>query len=457
MADKPYVVISGCGKVGEKIVSMLYAEGFLIAVIDKNADRINDLVNQYDIRGIVANGASEEALKDAEIKEADMFIAVSKSDELNLLCCTLVKAIKDIPTVARVRTPVYTESVHLLKQALGITMIINPELETAIEASRILSLPAAYDVTLLGGGKAELVKFKIPPNCTYINHTISEIDNAIPGEFIIGAIHRADDSIHIPGGDFVIEANDHVSLIAPKQVVRTFFKKMGIENQKVKNCMIVGGGKASYFLAKELIKNKIVVKIIERDQETCTLLSELLPEAIIIHGDGSNEGLLLEEGLSETQAFVPFTGIDEENVILALHAKANSDAKIILKLDRGSFGRTIRGLHAGTTLSPRSITTEAIVAYARAMKSASGSKIEALYHMYDERVEVLEFRIDQTSKAINIPLKDLSLKKGTVVGFIKRDEEFIVPKGNDCIKQGDTVMIITRNLGFNNIDDILDK
>ena len=303
----------------------------------------------------------------------------------------------------------------------------------------------------------QLVKFKIPDNCSYTGHTVSEIDNSIPGQFIIPAIHRVGEGVHIPRGDFVLEAGDHVSLIAPKEVVRTFFKKMGIENPKVKNCMIIGGGKASYFLAKELIKNKIIVKIIERDMDTCNLLSDLLPEAIIIHGDGSNEGLLLEEGLRESQAFVPFTGIDEENVILALHAKANSDAKIILKLDRGSFGKTIRDLHAGTALSPRNITTEAIVAYARAMKSASGSKIEALYHMYDERVEVLEFRIDQTTKATNIPLKDLALKKGTVVGLIRRHSEFIVPKGNDCIKLGDTVMIITRNLGFKDIDDILDE
>ncbi len=457
MAERPYVVIAGCGKVGEKIVSMLYQEDFAIAVIDKNADRVSDLVNKYDIRGITGNGASEEVLRDADIRNADMFIAVSKSDELNLLFCTLVKAIKDIPTVARVRTPVYTESLHLLKKTLGITMIINPEMEAAIEASRILSLPAAYDVTVLGGGMVELVKFSLPKECLYLNRTVSEIDNAIPGQFIIAAVHRRKtDEIFIPGGDFVVEENDHISMIAPKKDVRPFFKKMGISNPKVKNCLIVGGGKASYFLAKELIKNKINVKIIERDIETCNLLSELLPDAIIIHGDGSNEGLLLEEGIQDAQAFVPFTGIDEENVILSLHAKANSSAKIILKLDRGSFEQTIRDLHAGTAISPRNITTEAIVAYARAMKSASGSKIEALYHMYDGRVEVLEFKINQASKATDILLKDLSLKKGTVVGFIRRKDEFIVPKGNDCIKLGDAVTIVTRNLGFKDIDDIID-
>ncbi len=453
----PYVIIAGCGKVGEKIVHVLNAENFSIAVIDWNAQRINDLVNQYDILGIVGNGASEEALTNADVESADLFIAVSPSDEFNLLCCALVKAMKDIPTIARVRTPVYTESVHLIKKALGTTMIINPELETAMESSRILSLPAAYDVTLLAGGKAELVKFKMPENNRFSGKSISEIDNAIPGDFIIAAIHRSNDEVYIPNGDFVLEPRDHVSLIASKKMVRTFFKEMRIENEKVKNCMIIGGGRSSYFLAKELIKNRINVKIIEKDLIKCHRLSDKLPEAIIIHGDGANEGLLLEEGLTDTQGFVAFTGIDEENVILALHAQANSNAKVIFKLDRGSFKQTLKDLHAGTTLSPRDITTEAIVAYARAMKSASGSKIETLYHMYDERVEVLEFSIDQETRVTNIPLKDLPIKDGTVIGFIRRGEQFIVPKGNDCIMQGDTVLIVTINLQFSEIDDILKK
>lgn len=455
--DKPYVVIVGCGKVGEKILDRLYAEDFLIAVIDNNAARIGDLVNKYDILGIVGNGASEDALNNADIMRADLFIAVSKSDEFNLLCCSLVKAIKGIPTIARVRTPVYNDSLHLLKSALGIKLIINPDLEAAKEAARILSLPVADDVTLLGEGKAEIVRFTLPDNCNHLNETISQIDSDIPGSFIIPVVDRPEEGIHIPRGDFVLKAGDRMTLIAPKKVVRSFFKKMRIDNPKVKNCMIIGGGYCSYFLAKELIRNKIAVKIIEIDKKRCERLTELLPEAIIINGDGANEGLLMEEGLEDSQAFVPFTGIDEENIILALHAKANSDAKIITKLDRGSFHDTISNLNAGTTLFPRNITSEAIVAYARAMKSASGSKIQALYHMYDDQVEVLEFLIDQPTKATDTPLKDLSLKKGTVVGFIKRGESFIVPKGNDCIKQGDAVMIITRNLGFKDIDDILEN
>ena len=455
--EKPYVVIVGCGKVGEKILDRLYHEDFLIAVIDNNAERVNDLVNQYDILGIVGNGASEEALNDANIMNADLFVAVSKSDEFNLLCCSLVKAIKGIPTIARVRTPVYNDSLHLLKTALGIKLIINPELEAAKEAARILSLPIADDVTLIGGGKAEIVRFTLPDNCNHLNETISQIDNDIPGSFIIPVVNRPNDGIQIPRGDFVLKAGDHISLIAPKKVVRYFFKKMKIDNPKVKNCMIIGGGYCSFFLARELIRNKIAVKIIERDKKRCEQLTEVLPEAIIINGDGANEGLLIEEGLEDSQAFVPFTGIDEENIILALHAKANSNAKIITKLDRGSFHETIANLNAGTTLFPSNITTEAIVAYARAMKSASGSKIQALYHMYDDQVEVLEFLIDNSTKATDIPLKDLSLKKGTVVGFIRRGDTFIVPKGNDCIKQGDTVMVITRIPGFKDIDDILDK
>ena len=452
----PYVVIAGCGKVGEKIVKMLFEEKFNISVIDTNANRVNDLVNQYDILGVVGNGASEDALERADVKSADLFIAVTPSDEFNLLCCALVKAVKDIPTIARVRTPVYSESVALIMKSLGITMIINPEQEAAMEAARILSLPAANDVTLLGNGKAQVVRFVMPDDNKYASHTISEIDNAIKGEFIIGAIKRGDD-VYIPDGNFTVEAGDHISLIASGEMIRTFFHKMKMENKKVKNCLIVGGGRTSYFLAKELIKNDVEVKIIEKDLIRCHRLSDVLPEAIIINGDGANEGLLLEEGLPDTQGFAAFTGIDEQNVILALHAKANSNAKVIYKLDRGNFIKTLDNLDAGTLLSPRDITSEAIIRYARAMKSASDSEIEALYHMYDEQVELLAFRIDKRSAATDIPLKELPIKKGTVVGYIRRDEQFIVPKGNDCIKVGDVVMIVSKNLGFSEIDDILTK
>ena len=454
--DSPYVVIVGCGKVGQKIVSCLYEEKFSIAVIDNDADEVADIINEYDVLGVVGNGASEQALEEADIVSADIFIAVSQSDEFNLLCCALVKSIKDIPTIARVRTPVYTDSIHLLKKSLGITMIINPELETAVEAARILNLPAAYSVTVLGGGESILSRAMVPAESKIVGKTLMEIDNMVAGDFLIPIVYRSGTDIYIPDGDFKIEAEDNIALLSTKQVAHNFYESMGFNNTKVKNCMIVGGGRTAYFLARELIKNKTKVKIIEQNIDRCKELSDLLPEAIIIHGDGSNEGLLLEEGLTDTQGFVPFTGIDEENVVLALHAKANSDAKIVLKFDRGSFIKTVRELDAGTMLFTRNITSDAIVAFARTMKSTKGSKIQSLYSMYDGKIEVLEFLIDTSSDATDTPLKDLKLKPGTVISTIRRGRRIIIPKGNDKILKGDIIDIVTTNIGLKDLDEILD-
>ncbi len=448
------VVICGCGKTGKTIVDKLYQEHFTIIVIDTDSERVNELVNKYDILGVTGNGASEETLKTAQVSQADMFIAVTSNDEFNLLCCGIVKQLSNAATIAKITKPAYTESKNLLKKTLGLTMLINPEEEAALEMSRILLLPEAYDVMTFARGQVSLARIHIPENSLIIGRSLSELDSLTASNIIVAAAYR-DNKVIIPDGSFTVQANDHITIISKKYAAKRFLSKSKIFKRKVKECLIVGGGKCAYFLAKILINQGISVKIVEKDLKHCEELSDLLPQAVIINGNGTDKGLLLEEGIGSTQAFIPITGIDEVNVMLSLHAKDNSNAKIITKQDRIGFKDAVGSLNLDSVVYPQEIATESVIRYARALKAAGNSKIEAVYHMYDDKVEALEFLIDHDSPITDVPLKDLKLKDSVNVAFINRHNKIIIPKGNDCIQQGDTVMIVSTALGLDDISQIL--
>ena len=387
------IIIVGCGKVGTTLVEQLSKEGHDIIIIDKNAKKVQEIANIYDIMGIVGNGASYSVQMDAGIEDTDLIISVTESDELNLLCCTVAKQVGDCAAIARVRTPDYSKEAGYLREKLGLAMIINPELEAAREAARILFLPSALEVNSFAHGQAELIKFAI----------------------------------------------SHI----------------GFETKQVKNTMIIGGGKAAYYLAKNLLDVGIDVKIIESNKERCEELSILLPKAIIINGDGTDQELLREEGLPYVESFVPLTGIDEENILLTLHTRQVSKAKVITKINRINFKDVIAKLDLGSVIYPRYITSEAIIAYVRARQASLDSNIETLYHMFDHRVEAIEFRVYEESAVTNIPLKDLALKKDLLFCFINRNGAIILPNGQDSIQVGDTVMVVTTHTGFNDLRDIL--
>ena len=410
--------------------------------------------NLYDIMGLVGNGASYSVQMEAGIENADLIIAVTASDELNLLCCTVAKQVGDCAAIARVRTPDYSKEAGYLREKLGLTMIINPELEASLETARILYLPTALEVNSFAHGQAEIVKFKIPEGNLLDGMTIATLGKSITNEILICAIER-EGEVYIPGGNFQMAKNDIVSFVAPRRHIRSFLKKIGFKTKQVKDAMIVGGGKASYYLAKQLIAMGIDVKIIEQNKERCEELSILLPEAIIINGDGTDEEVLREEGIEYAQAFIPLTDIDEENIMLTLHAKQVSNAKLITKINRSTFKNVISKLDLGSVIYPRYITSEAIIAYVRAKKNSTNSNIETLYHMFDNRAEAIEFRVDEPSSVTGIPLKDLMLKNDLLVSFIYRNGKVQIPSGLDTIEVGDTVMIVTTHTGLDNIQDII--
>lgn len=448
------IIIVGCGNVGMTLAEVLSKEGHDITVIDTDAQRVQEIADHYDIMGYVGNGASYSVQMEAGIENTDLLIAVTDSDELNLLCCTIAKQVGDCSAIARVRTPDYSKEVNYLREKLGLAMIINPDLEAAREAARILSLPTALEVDAFAHGQAELVKFRIPQGNVLCDKTIMELADELAGDILICAVERGDD-VYIPSGNFRLLADDNVSVVSARSAVRKFLQRIGFKTNQVRSAMIIGGGKTCIYLAQLLINNGIAVKIVEKDRAHCEELSILLPKAIIINGDGTSEELLREENITGIDAFVPLTGIDEENILLTLFAEKVSSAKVITKIDRINFKGVISSLDLGSVVYPRYITSEAIVAYVRAKKASIGSDIETLYHMFDNRVEAIEFRIDTASDITDVPIMNLDLKEDLLIAFINRHGKIIIPSGQDCIKVGDTVMIVTSHSGFNHISNIL--
>lgn len=448
------IIIVGCGKVGRTLVEQLSNEGHNVTVIDKNSNMIQQMTNLYDVMGIVGNGASYSILEEAGIADSDLIISVTESDELNLLCCTIATQVGNCAAIARVRTPDYSKEVNYLREKLGLALIINPELEAAMEIARILYLPTSLEVNSFAHGQAELIKFQIPDKSPLDGLAVADLGRKISSNVLIGAVERFDD-VHIPSGLFRLHSGDMVSFVSTRKKAIEFFKNMGFQTKQVKNTLIIGGGRCAYYLANQLIRAGISVKIIESDFKRCEELSILLPKAIIINGDGTDKALLKEEGIEEVESFIPLTGIDEENIMLTLYAKKVSNAKVVTKINRINFNEVINSLDLGSVVYPKYITSEAIIAYVRAKKNSINSNIETLYHMYDSRVEAIEFLVEEKSAVTNIPFKDLKLKDNLLVSFINRNGSIIIPTGQDCIKVGDTVMIITTHTGFNNVLDIL--
>lgn len=450
-----HIMIVGCGKVGVTLVEQLSKEGHDITVIDTDATLIQNVTNLYDIMGMVGNGASYSVQIEAGIADTDLFIAVTGSDELNLLCCTVAKQVADCSAIARVRTPDYSKESAYLREKLGLAMIINPELETALEASRILLLPSALDVGSFAHGQAEMVKFKIPEGNRLDGMSLIEVNQTIESKLLVCVVER-DGAVTIPSGSFVLHKDDVISFVSTPRVAKSFLSKIGFNIRQAKNAMIVGGGRAAYYLADQLLKNGIDVRIIEQDKKRCEELSILLPKAIIINGDGSDEDLLREEGIDNVEAFIPLTGIDEENIILTLFARQISNAKVITKINRINFKSVIGKLELGSILFPKYITSEAIIAYVRAMSNTIGrNNIRTLYYLVDRRAEAIEFEIEEESEVTGVPLMELSLKPSLLVTCINRGGKIIIPSGTDEIRVGDTVIVVTVHTGFNDILDIL--
>lgn len=447
------IIIVGCGVVGTALVEQLVLENHDITVVDTSPQKVQKITDMYDVMGVVGNGASFSVQKDAGIIDADLIIAVTDSDELNLLCCTVASRVGHCATIAKVRNPEYSHELNHIKDKLGLAMIVNPEYEASREIYKILCLPTALEVTSFAHGKADLVKIRIPHGNILDGMTLAQLGKSTNDVLICGV--ERDKQIYIPTGDFELKAGDMISFVAPAKKVSDFFKHIGFKTNKVKNTMIIGGGDAGYYLAKRLSDNGIDVCLIDKDKERCEEIATLLPKVIVINGNGVDEDLLTEEGIQSAESFVTLTGSDEENILLTVHAKQFSNAKLVTKINKIRFKDAINNLDIGSVIYPRYITSEAIIAYVRAKNASKGSNVETLYHLFDHRVEAVEFKIDKESKVTNTPIMKLKLKDNLLICFIFRRGKVIIPSGQDCILPGDSVMIVTTHTGFNDISNIL--
>lgn len=446
------IIIVGCGNVGATLAEQLSGEGHSITAIDTKEELVKSLSDSCDVMGVVGNGSSFQVQMEADVNHADLLIAVTGSDELNLLCCLIAKKAGGCHTIARVSNPVYSREIAFIREELGLSMIINPQLAAAREMARLLKFPSALKVDSFAKSRVELINYRVEEGSPLCNMKLKQMGNKLHCAVLVGIVERGD-QVFIPDGSFELRAKDIISIVGTSAKTIEFFRKIGMPTAAARDVMVIGGGRTSIYLAKQLIEMGIKVKIIERDRERCEELSEMLSRATIIRGDGTDKELLMEEGLTQTEAFLAMTDFDEENIMLALFAKSLSKAKLITKVHRIAYDEIIDSLDLGSIVYPKFITAESIIKYVRAMHESMGSNIETLYRLSDNRVEALEFLIKEDSPVIGIPLQELELKKNMLIGCITHQGQVSIPKGQSVIEAGDTVILITTTTGLHDIRD----
>lgn len=448
------IVVIGGGKVGKKISEELSLESHDITVVEKNSDVIKKINAHQDVACINGDAIDYEVQREAGMDTADLVIGCTSSDEINMFSCLFAKKAGAKNTIARVRNPLYYNQLNNIKNDLGLSMIINPEFVAANEMSRIIRFPSAFKVETFAKGKIELLEFKIYESSPLVGKTLLEIRNEYKIKFLICAIQRGD-SVIIPKGDIEILANDKISIAASHEDLELFLKKIGGLKRKVKTVMIIGASKIAYYLCKSLENINIKVKIIEKDLESCRTMEELLPNVDIIHGDGTDIDLLEEEGFDEVDAFIPLTGIDEENIILSMVANRKNIPKVITKVSNTTFKDLADKFDLNTVISPKDLTSNIILRYVKAMNNSYGSKLNYLYRIVNNKVEVLEFTVNKDSKIVGVPLYELKVRKDLLIACIVRKGNIIIPQGDDIVVEDDNIIVVTSNLNISDIDEIV--
>lgn len=450
------IIIVGCGKVGSTLAEQLVTEKHDVVIIDNDEERLEDIGNELDVMCVHGNGASVRVLEEAGAAGCDLVIAMMKSDELNLLTCLLSKKLGAVNTIARIRNPIYSDSISLIKDDLGLSMTINPELAAANEISRLLRFPQAIKLETFAKGRVEILKHKIAEKSLISGVKLSNLQNIMKLSVLVCAVERRG-KIYIPTGEFVLEAGDVISFVAPPKDAMEFFRKLGMSINKIKDIVIIGGGRLTYYLSKNLLEMGVKVKIIEINPERCEELSELLPDAMIIHGDGTDNHLLHEEGICEASAVATLTGLDEQNVLMSIYATQNvPDAKIITKIKHFDFDDILKNMNIGSVIYPKYITADYILRYVRVMQNSLGSNVETLHRIVDDKVEALEFRVREHSPMLDTSIETLNIKKDVLIACINRQGHIFTPGGRDTIQLGDTVIVVTIQKGLYKLTDIIE-
>lgn len=447
------IVISGLGSVGTTLMQELVDEGHNIVVIDINAQKIENAVNKFDVKGVIGNGASASVLKEAGVQHSDLFIGATNHDELNILCCIIAKKLGAKKTIARASKPEYLD---LFKNEgdLGLSLMVNPQYEAALEISRMLRFPSAIKVNEFSNGKVELVEFLVSEDSPLVGLPLKKLGSIFKEKVLICAAQRDDKAI-IPTGDFVIQAGDRLFVTATMKHISLFFKHLGW-NRQAKDAIIVGGSTTAYYLCKELDKIGIHAKLIEKDPQKASIFSEDFKKINVILGDGTDQELLLEEGIATTDAFVALANMDEQNIIMSMFATSQDVPKVITKIDQLGYYDMLQKSGIYSAVSTKTSTTDRIIRFVRLIGNAQGSTVKRVFHIIDDTTEILEFEAKENFKRFDVPIQQLNLKKHLLVAGIIRKGELITPSGQDVIKLGDNVIIVTLEEGLDDLKDILD-
>ena len=449
------IVIIGLGTIGKTILKNLSGEGHTITIIDEEKNRIENLIEKYDVLGVVGNGASMDIQNEANVADADLVIALTRSDELNILACLVAKKVGAKNTIARVRNPDYSKQIAEMKDDLGISVVVNPERETANEIFNIVNLPSVAQIEHFAEGKVSLVEVVAEKNCSLIGETLISLGRKLSTKVLICAVQRGDEVI-IPSGNFMIQEGDRIHFTSNAKMLGDFLSEVNLVKSPFKNIMIVGGGRIGFYLADSLAKKKYVVKLIENDPSHAEELAEALPRVTVICGNGTQHDLLIEEGIEAMDAFVALTDIDEENMIVSMFANKKKVKKTITQIKSDDLYGMLDELGINNNVSPKQVVASRIISYIRALANTVGSNVLTLYRLVNNQVEALEFSAKKQERIYNKPLKDLKIKKDCLIACIIRQNEVIIPNGDDQIQLGDNVVVVTTHKNFDDLTDVFE-
>ena len=451
------IIVAGCGRIGGTITASLVEEKHEILIIDKDPGVIEEVTNIYDVMGICGNCADSDIVEEANAKECDLYIAVTDSDELNMLSCFVAKRMGAKKTIARIRAPEYNDnSLVFMKDNLEISMPINPERLAARELFNILKFPHALKIETFVRRTMEITEVRIQSGSALDGMKLMDVRTRFKAQVLVCCVQRGDEAF-IPNGNFVIRAGDRIGITAPHEDMQKFFRATDFLQKQAKSVIILGGSRIAYYLAEMLIGIGVSVKIIDKDEKICAEMGDALPKAVVIYGDGSEQELLIEEGIKDADAFISLTGSDETNILVSMFAMMNGVKKVIAKVNRDEIAPMAARLGLDCIISPKRMVSDVVVSYARALRNSRGSNVETLYKLMDDKAEALEFNVCEDAPLIGIPLKDLKLKKNLLIIGIVRGRDVITPSGNTEIHAGDRVVVITTNQGYGDISEILAK
>ncbi|MDE6915578.1 MAG: Trk system potassium transporter TrkA [Lachnospiraceae bacterium] len=436
------IIIAGDGKVGAMLTKQLSVEGYDLTLVDANRKVLDSTEERYDIMAVQGNCASMQTLEQAGVADADLLIAVTDADEVNLLCCMTAHGMNPgIHTIARIRNPEYTDQIFRMRDLFALSMMINPERQAAVEIERLLKYPGFLKRDTFAKGRVEIVELRVDAGQKLCDTALNDLYNIVKCKILVCTVIRNGKAV-MPGGDFVLMAGDRIFVTAPTNVLTTLLRNLGIITHKAKRVILCGGGRVSFYLAQMLLKNGVGVQIVERDYDKCIQLSNLLPKATVIHGDATKEFLLDNEGISDCDALVTLTGVDEMNIIISLYGSSCKVPQVITKLGRLENNTILDALPLGSIISPKELSCNNIVQYVRAMKNQTGAAL-TVYTIADGQAEAVEFRVDQNTLHCGEPLKKLKIKRNVLVVCIMHGAQLEIPNGDSSFQRGDTVIIVT--------------